>query len=170
MSRVPHHGLRSPGPLAAPDGQPPRDTDGVLAGLNVLTLEGAIPAEYLGPGDRIVTRDRGSARLLAVDRVALITPVYSILPASFGASRPDRRVLLPASARLHIRDWRAMALFGRPEALIEVSRLADGDYIALQPARQRTLLRLIFETPQILFADGLAIAGQVAEPAQAASP
>jgi len=37
-------------------GEAPLDLTGLAAGTIIYTLDGALPVEYLGPGDRIITR------------------------------------------------------------------------------------------------------------------
>ncbi|HHS94811.1 MAG TPA: hypothetical protein ENK63_05690, partial [Rhodobacterales bacterium] len=41
----------------------PLSRAGFGAGTPILTTEGALPVEYLSPGDRIITRDRGAVPL-----------------------------------------------------------------------------------------------------------
>jgi len=133
-------------------------TSGLAADTIVLTLDGEMPVEHLSPGDRVITRDSGMAVLrdVRVDTV-LVAPIR-IRAGSLGHTRPDTDTLVAPSARLHIRDWRAEALYGQPQATIAAHRLVDGEFVAEMPARQMTLYTLLFENAHIVYANGLEIA------------
>jgi hypothetical protein len=146
-------------------GQPPLRPDTVscitnalVAGTEVLTLDGALPVDVLGPGDRVITRDSGMATLIEVRHRRLERDVVRIRAGSLGNARPDRDVLMSATQEVLIRDWRAMALFGRQQALIPVSRLVDGEFVHHAGRADVVLVELIFDAPHILYADGLEVA------------
>ena len=133
----------------------------LAAGTIVLTLDGALPAEYLSPGDRIITRDAGMAVL---DDVIIRTgPVeaVSIRAGTLGHTRPDQDALMQARQEVLIRDWRAQALFGRDRALVPISRLVDGEFIRAEGPQEMTLVALVFDAPHIIYADGLELAAAV---------
>ena len=87
-----------------------------------------------------------------------------IRAGALGQDRPEQDLVLPSQTPVLIRDWRAEALFGQAETLVPVERLADGDYIVATTALSMRLYRLRFDTPQVIYAEGLEIAcGAVAE-------
>ena len=137
------------------------------AGTVVLTLDGALPVEFLNPGDRVITRDSGVAVLRAVHRTRQVLPVVAIKAGSLGNTRPDRDVLLPATQEVLIRDWRAGALFGASQALVPAVRLVDGEFIRDMGAVEVDLVALVFDAPHILYADGLEVASAERETAEA---
>ncbi|MFZ5964673.1 Hint domain-containing protein [Thalassococcus sp. BH17M4-6] len=142
-------------------------TNALVAGTSVLTLDGALPAEYLSPGDRVITRDSGMAVLRRARVLRRTVRGVGIQAGSLGNMRPDRDAILPASQQVLIRDWRAQALFGRAQALVPAQRLIDGEFICDLGVVDLTLVELVFDAPHILYADGLELAACLPQPAGA---
>ena len=138
----------------------PPDTpvNALTVGTQVLTLEGALPVEFLTPGDRVITRDRGAARLRGLRARTLRLPAVTIVPGTLGHMRPDHEVTLPAAQEILLRDWRASALFGAEQALVPLARLVDGTFIQDAGEVVLHLCELVFDQPHILYADGLELA------------
>ena len=130
----------------------------LVAGTVVLTLDGALPVEFLNPGDRVITRDSGAATLRAVRCARKRSATVEITAGSLGSTRPDRDAVLPTDQEILIRDWRAGALFGASQALVPASRLVDGEFIRDLGVVEMDLVELVFDTPHILYADGLEVA------------
>lgn len=129
---------------------------GLAAGTRVLTLEGALPVEYLSPGDRVVTRD--GARVLRALRTARIDGQMVRLRAGvLGLDRPEGELLLAPGTGVLIRDWRALALYGAKQAVVPVRRLIDGDFIAAISVQDLPVYALEFDTPQVIYAEGIEI-------------
>lgn len=148
----------SPSGVAQEVRVPGDDVHGFLPGSIVLTLDGALPAEYLGPGDRIITRDAGMATLRGVERFTALCDSVAVPAGTLGADRPDRDVILPASQQVLLRDWRARALFGQNQALCPLGRLIDGEFIRHAGRKRLDLIRLGFDAPHILYVDGMELA------------
>ena len=130
---------------------------GLCAGTIVLTLDGELPVEHLTIGDRVISRSSGTAVLRnIVITQAMMTPIR-IKAGSLGHTRPDRDMLVSPNAQLHIRDWRAEALFGTPSAMISARRLIDGEFVAEETTRVVTLFNLVFDRAQVIYADGMEI-------------
>lgn len=138
--------------------QDPNIINALVAGTTVLTLDGTLPAEYLSPGDRVITRDSGMAVLREVHVLKRKIRAVGIRAGTFGNMRPDRDAVLAASQEVLIRDWRAEALFQRKQALVPASRLIDGEFVRDLGAVELTLVELVFDAPHILYADGLELA------------
>ncbi|AMY69883.1 hypothetical protein AKL17_2642 [Frigidibacter mobilis] len=84
------NGRRAGAGLRAIDGQ---FSACLAGGTRVLTLEGALPVDYLSPGDRVVTR--GGARVLCRIRAGRMTGQMVRLRAGvLGEGRPERALLL----------------------------------------------------------------------------
>lgn len=134
---------------------------GLCAGTAILTLAGEIPVERLRAGDKVITRDSGVAVLrdITVKQVE-ITPIR-ILGGSLGHNRPERDMVVAPDAQLHLRDWRAMALFGRPSAMVPASRLIDGEFVAEEPTCMMTIHTLSFDKTHIVYCDGMEIAASL---------
>ena len=126
--------------------------NGIGLGTDVLTADGALPVEYLEPGDRIVTYDQGLVRLAAVEvRIVPASDTVWVRPAVLDPDGEGRDVTLSARQQVLVRDWRARALWHRPMALVEIRRLADGAHIArLSGPRPLRLFQLLFEDRQHL--------------------
>lgn len=131
------------------------------SGTIVLTLDGALPVEFLTAGDRVITRDSGTSVLRALRRHKICLPTVAIRGGALGHMRPEDEVILPAAQEILIRDWRAQALFGKAQALVPVSRLVDGTHICALGEQEMTLHEMVFDAPHILYADGLELAGAV---------
>lgn len=130
----------------------------LTAGTLVLTGDGALPVDYLDPGDRVVTRDGGAVILRGMEITRRSVPAVTIARGALGGNRPDRDTVLPAGQQVLLRDWRAKALFGQDRALAPLGRLVDGTYVRDSGLRRLTLIRLIFDAPHIIYADGLELA------------
>ncbi|EPX80350.1 Hint domain-containing protein [Salipiger mucosus] len=130
----------------------------LLAGTSVLTLDGALPVEFLAPGDRIVTRDRGAMRLAALRHHRARLRMVSVAAGGLGRRRPEARVVLPPTQQVLLRDGRARALFGTAPALVRAGHLAAGDGLHLTEPREADLVELVFDRPHILYAEGLELA------------
>jgi hypothetical protein len=129
-----------------------------LADSIILTLDGERRVADLNVGDRVITRDSGTAVLRGITRHRLRTAAVRIMAGTLGHTRPERDVTLPAGQLLLVRDWRAKALFGDTQALVSATRLVDGEFVTLEAAHEMTLLTLDFATPHILYVDGLELA------------
>lgn len=131
---------------------------GLSAGTIVMTLDGEIPAEHLNAGDKIITRDTGIAVLKELRvRDVTVAPV-SVKAGSLGHTRPDRDTLLGPDTLVHIRDWRAKALFGADVATVKAKRLIDGEFVAEAKPRSMKVYELVFEKQHIVYANGLEVA------------
>lgn len=130
----------------------------LVAGTVVLTLEGALPVEFINPGDRVITRDSGTAVVRQVRRRQRVMRAVSIRAGSLGNARPDRDITLSASQEILVRDWRAPMLFGASQALVPVERLVDGEFIRALGMIEIETVELAFDAPHILYGDGLELA------------
>jgi len=129
---------------------------GIAAGTVVLTLDGALPVDFIEPGDRIITRDgMRVVREVTVHRYS--GPAIRIAAGALGHDRPEQDLVLPAETPVLVRDWRAEALFGARQAVVPVERLADGEFIATVTALSLRLYDLRFDTAQVIYAEGLEI-------------
>lgn len=127
----------------------------LLAGTPVLTLDGALPVEYLQPGDRILTR-AGMRRLAQVE-VAVVrnARVVRIAHGTLGVDCPEEDLVVAANQQVLVRDWRAKALYGVPAALIPAARLADGEYIRCETLPEARLFTLVFQDEAVIYASGV---------------
>ncbi|MEO3413914.1 Hint domain-containing protein [Roseovarius sp. CAU 1744] len=141
---------------------------GLPAHSIILTLDGERRVRDLSPGQRIVTRDSGTALLRAIRQRTVLVPLIRIRAGSLGDTRPDCDTILPAGQGVLVRDWRALALFGANQAIVAAGRLVDGEFITRTAPQQTTICELVFDRSHILYVDGLEVAGHVAASALAA--
>lgn len=127
------------------------------AGTGILTPKGRRPVEDLRPGDLVVTRDNGLQTLRWSGRQTLpgggaFAPIR-IEAGLFGNSRalhvsPLHRMLhRSASAALH---------FDTPEVLLAARHLLNGKTVTQEPCPSVTYVHLLFDTHEIIFAEGAA--------------
>lgn len=134
-----------------------RDT-GIPGASLIMTLDGECEVAGLRPGARIITRDSGTAVLRRVRRRRIVARSVQVRAGSLGHNRPDHDAVLAAGQPVLVRDWRAQALFGAPQALVTAERLVDGQFVTLRAPAPLVLHDLEFDTPHVLYVDGLEVA------------
>ncbi|SEM87583.1 Hint domain-containing protein [Gemmobacter aquatilis] len=130
---------------------------GLTAGIPVLTLDGAIPVEFLCPGDRIITRD-GARSLRGISVSASPAAMVRVCASTIGVEQPEDDMVITAETCILVRDWRARALRGCDQAAIPAARLIDGEYIRAEPASDARIFTLEFDAPVVIYAGGLELA------------
>ncbi|MCB2128605.1 MAG: Hint domain-containing protein [Rhodobacteraceae bacterium] len=130
------------------------EKQGIAAGTVILTLDGALPVEFLSPGDRVITRE-GMRVLRDITVQRYSGAAIRVSAGALGHDRPEQDLVLPADTRLLIRDWRAQALFGTAQAVVPISRIADGEFVSPATVLSMRLYKLHFDTPQVVYAEGL---------------
>ncbi len=130
-------------------------TCGLAAGTPVLTLMGAMPVEFLAPGDRVITR--AGARIVTAVEIAVVkdAPMIRVSEGVLGKDRPQADMLVTPSQPILIRDWRARALTGVDQAVMTAERLVDGDYIRPETVAEARIVTLRFAEAQVIYAAGL---------------
>lgn len=137
---------------------PVANVAGIAAGTTVMTLDGEMPVEKLHAGDRIITRDSGMSVLREVRCAQVRVATIQIKAGSLGHTRPQDDMIVGPDTLVHIRDWRAKALFGADVATVKAKRLIDGEFVSEQDASVLTVYELVFDRQHILYADGLEVA------------
>jgi hypothetical protein len=131
---------------------------GVLLGTPILTLDGALPVEFLAPGDRVLTRS-GMRRLASIEVTTVQNArVVHIARDSLGLGRPRAQITVSPAQEVHLRDWRAKALFGKSEAPIRAERLADGEFVRADILAEARFFTLRFDACEIIYAGGVELA------------
>lgn len=135
-----------------------KNVAGLATGTTVMTLDGELPVEHLNAGDRIITRDSGMAVLRDIKSHTVTVASIQIKAGSLGHTRPQDDMIVGPDTLVHIRDWRAKALFGADVATVKAKRLIDGEFVSEQAPATMTVYELIFDKQHILYADGLEVA------------
>lgn len=136
----------------------------------IMTLEGEKRVADLKPGDRVITRDSGTAALRGLTRRRIAGAAVRIRASSLGHNRPESDTTLPAGQPILVRDWRAQAIYGAPQALVPAHRLVDGEFVTLVPDVTMTVFDLKFDSPHVLYVDGLEVSSKLDDPARHVIP
>lgn len=131
---------------------------GLCAGTTIMTMKGEVPVEHLQVGDRVITRDAGMSVVKAIDSKTTKMKPILIKAGSLGHTRPDRDMMVAPGTPLNIRDWRAEALFGQKQVVVEASRLIDGEFLAHQDMQNVEVFNIRFDSQHIIYADGVEVA------------
>ena len=133
--------------------QPPTRT-GVAIGSRIVTLDGVLPIEFLAPGDRIITRT-GVKALRKITAQKISGEMIRVNLGALGKESSEQAPLLQPGTMVHIRDWRAQALCGKPQALVPADRLIDGEFITRERVGRKTVFTLEFDSAEVIYADGV---------------
>ncbi|MBJ2150877.1 Hint domain-containing protein [Paracoccus sp. IB05] len=128
---------------------------GLTVGTTVLTLDGALPVQFLAPGDRVITRS--GAKILKSIKVSVMRDagMIRVSASALGHDRPEADCFLAPGQRIILRDWRAKALYGQEVAMVEAQRLCDGDYIRSETVSEIRLFTLTFDGDEVIYANGM---------------
>lgn len=128
---------------------------GIAAGSTVLTLMGAIPVEFIAPGDRVITRT--GARVVRSVDIAVVknSDVVRISEGVLDKDRPEADILVSPEQQILIRDWRAKAIASKSQANVSAARLTDGEYIRKEFTDEIWMISLRFDAPETIYANGL---------------
>lgn len=124
--------------------------NGIGLGTDVLTADGALPVEYLTPGDKVVTFDQGLVRLARIEiRLVPASAALRLRPSVIDPDGAGRDLVVSERQQILLRDWRARAIWGRPTALVEARQLIDGASVArLRETGPVRLFDLVFDDSQ----------------------
>lgn len=127
---------------------------GFVPGTRILTEDGALPVEHLFAGDRIAVEGGGFAVLRSVARLRAVGVDMVILPPAAlpGLTAP---LTLPADHPILLADWRAQVVFGQPAVWSRAAALTDRPGARADRRTVQTLIRLEFDRPTAICANGL---------------
>ena len=139
--------------------QSPYPMAGLVAGTLILTGDGALPIEFLTPGDRIISRSHGMVRLTGVEACTDNTHLVRVTAGALGADVPERPTMMPYAQRVLLRDpQRANAFSQASQVVLPVGCLVNDGDIKDLGIRETRLFRLHFDRPEVIYADGIEIA------------
>lgn len=128
---------------------------GIPVGVPVLTADGALPVEFLTPGDRVVTRNGGLVALDDVQSDTISTRGIKFAAGCFGRASPESPVVLPNDQPVLLRDHHAQARTGQNQMMTLAGLLVDDAEITDIGPRRMTVFRLVFERPRVIYVAGL---------------
>lgn len=141
--------------ITGQDGADPvAGTRGIASGTVVATQDGYLPVDFLEPGERVITRS-GMRVLRAVNVRRYSGPAVCIRASALGHDRPEQDLTLPSDTLILVRDWRASAIWDEDQAMVPVSRLIDGEFVALTEVKSLRTFELVFDAPEIIYAEGV---------------
>lgn len=139
----------------------------LAAGTMIMTPFGPRPIEQIAPGDRIVTRDAGAQRVYWIGSRRISGARLEAMPGlrplriradAFGRGFPDVDTFVAPGQRLLLRGRAVEEVFATGEVLARCLDLIDDRAISVNRAlREVTYFSLMFETHQIIRANGLEV-------------
>ena len=131
---------------------------GFVPGTLIRTPQGDVAVETLLAGD-IVMNEQGdwvelrgtsvlNARQIDVVRIAARQPAGAALT-------PSAELLLPADHPVMVSDWRTQIIFGQSQMLARAASLVDDRFVTRETRRNQRLVRLHFDKPQVVLANGV---------------
>lgn len=131
---------------------------GVPAGTEILTVDGALPVEFLSAGDRIVSRDAGFVTVQAVRHDHCSGAWILIAASAFGPGKPETDLILPAEQRVLLRGNLARAIFGQARVLVPLSELAGQPQFSSCESGPAQVFSICCGQPQVIYAGGVELA------------
>lgn len=134
-------------------------TSGVVCfakGTPILTHQGYVPIEDLREGDLIHTMDNGLHPIRWIgSRTVSGTGRFAPVRLSRGVFHAASDILVSPAHRVLLNHVQAQLLFDTREVLLPANRLTDLPGIDRAPCPEVTYFHMMFDTHQIVFADGL---------------
>ena len=131
---------------------------GLVAGTLVLTGDGALPVEFLTPGERVISRAHGMVHLSAIEALTETANLVRVYPGALGANKPDHITMMPSAQRVLLRDTRVKQFSPASQAVVPIGCLVDDATITDMGRREIRVFRLSFDRPEVIYADGIEIA------------
>ncbi|MGR3711886.1 MAG: Hint domain-containing protein [Shimia sp.] len=128
-----------------------------VAGARISTPCGPRPIECLAPGDLVFTRDNGPLPMRWIGRRTVTgTGAFAPVRLARGVLGAKRAHYVSQNHRILLEGWRAELFFGEDEVLVPAKALIDGDRIAVRQMPEVTYFHIMFDSHQIVEADGVA--------------
>lgn len=134
---------------------------GFVEGTPVMTDEGERPVETLLAGDRVMTRDNGLVELRGTSTlVACDIDLIGFWPEGADPTAGPPLLNLPSMQQVAVADWRAQVLYESDSILTPAGSLVDGLRVLRRKRGLLRLVRLHFDTPQLVLSQGFALASE----------
>ena len=126
-------------------------------GTLVETARGAVAVEDLEAGDLVMTRDAGAQPVRWVGaRTVEGTGKFAPVRIAAGALGNDRDLLVSPNHRMVIEGRKMAALFDTDAALVAANLLVNDSTIRPAPMAEVEYFHVLFDTHQVIFAEGAA--------------
>lgn len=125
-------------------------------GTKIATPCGDIDISNLFPGDLVETFDHGAQPLRWIgQRRVTGQGRHAPICISSGTIGNKRDLFVSPMHRVLVSGWQAELLFGEPEVLVPAKHLLGCDGVYQAPRESLTYYHLLFDTHEIIFADGV---------------
>ena len=134
-------------------------------GTHIMTTEGEVPADWLAPGDRVITRDSGAQPVLWVGRYRVTPPQaqndpsltpFRIEAGALGPGQPSHPTQLSPQHRVLLSGYDIELHAGTDEAFAAVQHLEDGGLFERHwPGHDFVYTHVLLEQHEIILANGL---------------
>lgn len=136
------------------------ETTGVVcfgAGTLITTMRGAVPIEYLLPGDKVLTMDNGYKQVRWLgNRTVRATGKNAPIHIPAGALGNERDLVVSPNHRMWLRSAEAELLLGDHEVLVPAKFLVGFFGISQQRGGLIGYHHMLFDQHEIVFAEGCA--------------
>lgn len=140
------------------NGPSPYTMAGLVSGTLIRSGDGDIPIEFLSPGDRLISRIHGMVTLNGIKVRHTTAKVVRIAPGALAPDIPKHATMMPATQSVFLRGARAKAVSNQSQAVVPAGNLVDGTSVCDLGMRPLTLIRLVFDRPEVIYADGIEVA------------
>lgn len=134
-------------------------------GTSLMTAAGDQPVDWIRPGDRVMTKDRGFQPVLWVGRTTFpasklestpkLRPIR-IAAQSIDVQTPAQDLLLSPEHRVLLKSYQVELLFGTDEVFAPIKAVANGGAIAQYlPRHEISYYHILFQNHEIVLAEGL---------------
>lgn len=125
---------------------------GFSAETTIATPRGARKIGWLSPGDRVISRDRGTVTLRQLVKLGPVCDAAMLPAGALGAWRPDAPLAHVPGQYVMFRGGPAELLFGVREVLCPI-----GPWVLPVPRKRRSpaVYQLLFDRQELVLANGL---------------
>ena len=129
-----------------------------VRGTHITMASGAqAPVETLRAGDRVLTRDDGPQAIRWVgSRTLRATGAFAPVVIRKGVLHNENDLVLSPDHRVFVYQRRDTLGAGRPEVMVKVRHLVNGDTVFVREGGFVDYFQLLFDDHQIIFAEGIA--------------
>lgn len=132
-------------------------TVGLVRGTTVQGVNHILNVEEITAGTPLLTRTQGSCAVVKTTRRRALLHAVRITAAALGRTSEHDDLILPLTQQVLLRDWRAKAMFGMPQAVVPAYELIDGEEIIDLGLQELDLYCLHFDRPHVIYAAGIEV-------------
>lgn len=136
---------------------------GIGESTKLVTANGLMPVEKITAGTRMPTRSAGMQRVILItQRLVADGQAFRIRPRLMGGDPKASDLVLSASQRVVLSDWRAKALRGTARVALPVRDLEDGEGVRPVAVGEARFFSLHFNDQHVIYAGEVELASAAA--------